>query len=115
MKDCIFCKIIAGEIPSVQLYEDADLICIRDIQPQAKVHLLVIPKTHIPSLAEVPEEKNAEWMGSLMHAAVKIAREQKLLPDGFRTVINTGAKSGQTVFHLHLHLLGGEPLRGEFG
>jgi histidine triad (HIT) family protein len=111
--DCIFCKIIGGSIPSPRVYEDDQFICIRDIRPQAKVHLLVVPKEHIASLdAAFPAKgpKHGELVSQLFEVGVKIAREQKLLPSGFRSVINTNEGGGQTVFHLHLHLLGGETL-----
>lgn len=108
MKDCIFCKIIQGEIPSPRVYEDADFICIRDIRPQAKTHLLVIPKAHLPTLEQGADDP--ELMGKFLATTTKIAREQGLLPAGFRSVINTGVAGGQTVFHLHLHILGGETL-----
>lgn len=114
--DCIFCKIIAGEIPSPRVYEDKNFICIRDIRPQAKVHLLVIPKDHVASLDEAYPEKGKdhhETVSQLFDATVKIAREQKLLPFGFRSVINTGEGGGQTVHHLHLHILGGEQMSEE--
>jgi histidine triad (HIT) family protein len=104
--DCVFCMIIAGKIPSPRVYEDDEFICIRDIQPKAKTHLLVVPKQHVASLAETDEA----LAGKLLTVGTKIAREQKLLPGGFRAVINTGRDGGQTVFHLHLHLLGGESL-----
>jgi histidine triad (HIT) family protein len=112
---CIFCKIVSGQIPSEKLYEDARVICIRDIHPQAKTHLLVIPKAHVASLAEAfPENGSGQegLLGHAMAAVTRIARERGLLPGGFRTVINTGVEGGQTVFHLHIHILGGEPLRG---
>jgi len=115
---CIFCKIIRGEIPSPRVAESDEFICIRDIQPQAKHHLLVIPKQHLESLAEAfPAEgaSQAALMGRMLEFGTRVAREQGLLPQGFRSVVNTGANGGQTVFHLHLHLLGGEPLRGSFG
>jgi len=111
--DCIFCKIIAGEIPAQKIYEDAKFICIPDIRPQAKKHLLVIPKKHVASLdAAYPEQGSDqhELVSELLAATVRIAREQKLLPHGFRTIINTGEGGGQTVDHLHLHILGGEVL-----
>jgi histidine triad (HIT) family protein len=114
--DCIFCKIIDGAIPSPRVYEDERFICIRDIHPQAKVHLLVIPKKHVPSLdAAYPESgsNHHEIVSQLFEATVKIAREQKLLPFGFRSVINTGEGGGQTVSHLHLHILGGEQMGEE--
>ena len=116
--DCLFCKMISGAITVSKLYEDESYICIQDIHPQSKVHLLVIPKEHISSLAEVfPEslQANPALVGGLFKAAAQIAREQGLLPGGFRSVINTGGDAGQTVFHLHLHVLGGEPMKGRFG
>jgi histidine triad (HIT) family protein len=109
---------IAGTIPVPKLYEDESFICIRDIRPQAKTHLLVIPKRHLSSLdAAFPEkgEGHSQLIGDLFAVATRIARDQGLLPDGFRTVINTHAHAGQTVFHIHLHLLGGEVLHGGFG
>src|SRR4051812_42581006 len=111
--DCLFCKIVAGSIPSPRVYEDERFICIRDIRPQAPVHLLLLPKEHVESLetafpASGPQR--TELLGQLFEAAGRVAREQKLLPTGYRSVINTGEGGGQTVFHLHLHLLGGERL-----
>jgi len=117
MNDCIFCKMVQGSISVPKLYEDDSFICIRDIRPQAKTHLLVIPKEHISSLdTAFPKEAGgkAHLMGDLFEVATNIARQQGLLPNGFRSVINTGVDGGQTVFHIHLHLLGGEPLRGTF-
>lgn len=113
MTDCIFCKIVTGSIPAPRIYEDAEFICIRDIQPHAKTHLLVIPKTHIASLVEVfPETgfSNAQMVGRMFEVGTKVAREQGLVERGFRAVINTGKDGGQTVFHLHLHILGGQLL-----
>jgi histidine triad (HIT) family protein len=115
--DCLFCKIIQGEIPAPKIYEDTEFVCIRDIRPQAKTHLLVMPKEHIPSLsAAFPEngQGKGEILGKLFEVGTKIARQEGLLPKGFRSVINTEQDAGQTVFHIHLHLLGGEPLRGSF-
>jgi histidine triad (HIT) family protein len=116
-KDCIFCKMVQGSIPVTKLYEDEDFFCIRDIQPQAKVHLLLIPKIHIPSIIDgYSENENMNSLvGSLMKAATRVAKQEGLWPGGFRSVINTGENGGQSVFHLHLHLLGGEVLRGRFG
>jgi histidine triad (HIT) family protein len=116
--DCIFCKIIAGQMTSSQLYEDEACIVIRDIRPQAKVHLLVIPKEHIASLDQAFSEqgtRRSDLIGKLFEVGTKVARQQGLLPEGFRAVINHGKNGGQTVFHLHLHILGGEPLREYFG
>jgi histidine triad (HIT) family protein len=114
---CLFCKMIQGDIPVTKIYEDDSCICIRDINPQAKIHLLIIPKQHIESLAAAFPEQGvalASLMGSLLEKATLIARQQGLLPGGFRTVINTDENGGQTVFHLHFHILGGERLRGSF-
>jgi histidine triad (HIT) family protein len=112
--DCLFCKIVHGAIPAPRIYEDEKFLCIRDIRPQAKTHLLVIPKTHVASLDEAFPEKGTsqgELIGELFAIGTKISRQQGLLPGGFRSVINTGRDGGQTVFHLHLHLLGGEVIR----
>lgn len=112
-RDCIFCKIIQGTIPSLRLLDDDEFIAIRDIHPHAKIHLLVIPKRHVASLEEAfPQSGNSmrELVGRMFEAGLRVAREQGLLPGGFRSVINTGADALQTVHHLHLHLLGGETL-----
>jgi histidine triad (HIT) family protein len=115
---CIFCKIVSGQIPSPRIYEDSDFIVIRDIQPQAKTHLLVLPKAHVASLADAfPGEGEAlpvPAVERLLKVATQVARKEGLVPGGFRTVINTGAGGGQTVFHLHVHLLAGD-LGGSFG
>ena len=111
MENCIFCKIISGEIPSPRLYEDDKMIVIRDIQPKAKAHYLCIPKTHFARLNEMTT-KEAEIV---KHCFMVIPTlEQTLgLSDGYRVIINQGENGGQTVNHLHIHLLGGEPL-GDF-
>ena len=108
MENCIFCKIVAGEIPSPRLYEDEKMIVIRDIEPKAKLHYLCIPKTHFSRLNEM-DEKKAEI---LKHCFQTIAMlEEKLgLKEGYRVIINQGENGGQTVHHLHIHLLGGEKL-----
>jgi len=108
MENCIFCKIVAGEIPSPRLYEDDKMIVIKDIEPKAKLHYLCIPKTHFALLNEMDEEK-AEI---LKHCFQTIATlEEKLgLKEGYRVIINQGENGGQTVHHLHIHLLGGEKL-----
>lgn len=108
---CIFCRIIAGEIPSAKIFENAEFIAIRDIQPQSRVHLLVIPKEHVECLdSEGATDLNAK----ILNVAVEVARQQGVAADGFRVVVNTREWGGQTVDHLHLHLLGGEQLRGRF-
>jgi histidine triad (HIT) family protein len=103
--DCLFCKIVDGKIPSNRLYEDEVCIAFPDINPQAPTHLLVIPKQHVVSLAHTAAE-HAELLGKLLAATVKVA-EQQSLERGYRVVLNTGVEGGQTVHHLHLHLLGG--------
>ena len=109
MKNCIFCKIVAGEIPSPRLYEDDKMIVVRDIEPKAKLHYLCIPKTHFAYLSEMDEER-AEIVKHCFQTIPKIAGELGL-HDGYRVIINQGANAGQTVFHLHIHLLGGEVLK----
>jgi len=103
--DCLFCKIASGVIPVTRLYEDEQTLAFADIHPQAPVHILIIPKTHFASLAQTSPEQ-APLLGHLLNAAVEIAKQQSLV-NGYRTVINTGPDGGQTVGHLHLHLLGG--------
>ncbi len=105
MTDCIFCKIAAGEIPSAKVYEDETVLAFRDINPQAPVHILVIPKQHIASAAEVNEE-NAEAVAACFKAVAKIAAREKL-EGGFRVISNCGEDAGQTVKHLHFHILAG--------
>jgi len=106
--DCIFCKIVNGEIPAQKFYEDESCIAFSDINPQAPVHLLVIPRRHIASLAETTAQ-DAELLSRLVIAAKKLAEKQKLAK-GFRIVVNTGEEGGQTVDHLHLHVLGGRAM-----
>jgi len=108
MTDCIFCKIIAGEIPSQRVYEDEHVYAFRDITPQAPVHILVVPKEHIESIAEITAA-NSPKAAKCLEAIVEIAKSEGL-DNGFRVITNTGADAGQTVFHLHFHLLGGAKL-----
>jgi histidine triad (HIT) family protein len=108
VSDCIFCKIATGAIPSNKVYEDEDVIVFHDLHPVAPVHVLVVPKTHIESLAHAEVEHQA-LLGKLMLVGARVA-DQLGLQKGFRTVINTGAGGGQTVFHLHLHVIGGPGL-----
>lgn len=108
MSDCIFCKIIAGEIPSKKIYEDDEIIAFHDIHPVARVHFMLIPKVHVDSLADCGA-KHQEVLGKILLLAPKLAQEQGLT-DGFRTIINTGRGGGQEVFHLHVHVIGGEKL-----
>ena len=108
MSDCIFCKIIAGEIPSQRVYEDEAVCAFRDITPQAPVHILVVPKEHIASAADLTPE-NSRVVASCYEAIAKIAKAEGL-SGGFRVITNCGKDGGQTVLHLHFHLLGGKPL-----
>ncbi len=110
MSDCLFCKIAAGEIPSKKVYEDDQVFVFWDINPKADVHLLLIPKVHVASLNELGDEHD-EVMTHALKLLPKLAKEQGL-DDGFRTIINTGRGGGQLVFHLHMHLLGGNNLPG---
>jgi histidine triad (HIT) family protein len=109
MKDCIFCKIVAGEIPSRKVYEDGDMLAFHDINPLAPVHFMIIPKRHVDSLAVV-DDSHAAVLGRMMAIAGRLAREQGA-SDGFRTIINTGRVGRQDVYHLHIHIIGGpDPL-----
>lgn len=108
-EDCLFCKIIEGSIPSTRVYEDEHCIAIEDINPQAPTHVLIIPKKHIPTLLDL-QPGEADLVGHLHLKAVEIARE-RTLTDGFRVLFNCNEAAGQTVFHLHLHLLGGRTFR----
>ena len=110
MTDTIFGKIARGEIPADLVYEDEDLVVFRDISPQAPVHLLVIPRKSIATLNDAGPE-DAELIGKLFLAAARVARETGIAERGYRTVVNCNAAAGQTVFHLHLHVLGGRPLQ----
>jgi len=103
--DCIFCKIVRGEIPSNKVYEDDELFAFHDIRPVAPVHFMLIPKLHLPSLLEA-DDSHAALLGRMLTLAPKLAKQQGL-DNGFRTVINTGAGGGQEVFHLHIHIIGG--------
>ena len=105
---CLFCRIVQGELPSDRVYEDEHCLAFKDINPGAPVHILLIPKKHIPTLDAAQDEDQA-LLGHLMLKASAIAAENGL-GDGFRTVINCQEAAGQTVFHLHLHLIGGRPL-----
>ena len=110
MNDCLFCKILAGEIPSETVYEDEQVVVFRDINPKAEIHLLVIPRQHIASLDDLTPEQDA-LMAHMLRVLPQLAKAQGL-DDGFRTVINTGKDGGQIIFHLHMHLLGGKDLPG---
>jgi len=109
MGECLFCKIIAEEIPSKKVYEDDILIAIEDIDPQAPTHLLLIPKKHIPNSLALREE-DKELIGSIFLIANQLAKERGIAETGFRLVINCNAGAGQSIFHIHFHLLGGRHL-----
>jgi histidine triad (HIT) family protein len=108
MTDCLFCRIVSGEIPSKKVYEDEQVYAFEDINPQGPTHVLVVPKKHIRGLKEASAE-DAELIGQCQLAAAKIAREHSI-EDGYRTVLNVGPRAGQSVFHLHVHLIGGRTL-----
>ena len=107
--DCLFCKIAGGEIPSTKVYEDEQVYAFLDIEPQAPVHIILIPKTHISSANELNEE-NAAVVGHIFAVAAKIAKDQGFSEQGYRIVNNCGEDGGQTVGHLHFHLLAGRNL-----
>ena len=106
--DCLFCRIVRGEVPAKVVAETADCVAFRDINPQAPVHILVIPREHVPSVSEVTDPA---VVGRLALFAAELAEREGIAQSGYRTVINTNRDAGQTVFHLHLHLLGGRPMR----
>ena len=106
--DCIFCKIIAGEILSEIVHSDGICVAFNDVSPQAPTHILIVPRAHVDSL-HTTEDNQSEMLGHLLLTAAKIAREKDFAEDGYRIVINTNSDGGQTVFHLHVHLLGGRP------
>lgn len=109
MEDCIFCKISNKEIPASIVYEDERMIAFDDINPQAPVHVLLIPKEHYPSLNEIPEDKK-DVLSHLLLKAREIAREKEIGERGYRIVLNTARESGQDVLHIHFHLLGGRQM-----
>jgi histidine triad (HIT) family protein len=105
---CLFCRIVRREIPATLVAETEDCVAFRDINPQAPVHVLIIPREHVPSLNDATD---AAMVGRLSLLAAEIAKREGISAAGYRTVINTNADAGQTVFHIHLHLLGGRPMR----
>ena len=107
MSDCLFCKMVAGDIKPDVVYEDDTVLAFRDINPQAPLHVLIIPKQHITTLNNLD---NPLLAGHLLHTAVNIAKQEGLSEEGYRTVFNCNKKGGQEVYHLHLHLLGGRQM-----
>ncbi len=112
--NCIFCQIVAGKVPSETLYQDEEVIAFRDINPQAPIHLVIIPKRHIPSLTHLSEE-DLPLMGRMVNIANQLARREGIAESGYRLAINCGEQGGQLVPHLHMHLLGGRRLSDELG
>ncbi len=110
MSDCLFCKMVSGEITPDTVYENDDVLAFRDIDPQAPTHVLVVPKQHIARLNDLSDD-NAGLIGEMMLAAVQVARQEGISEQGYRTLLNCNADGGQTVFHIHLHLLGGRVMR----
>ena len=108
--DCLFCKILAGDIPADVIYESDSAIAFRDLNPQAPTHVLIIPRQHVSTINDIGEEHH-EILGSLFSAAKSIAADEGLADDGYRVVMNCNEAAGQTVFHLHLHLLGGRTFK----
>jgi histidine triad (HIT) family protein len=106
---CLFCRIIAGEIPATLVYIDEEVVAFRDVNPQAPVHVLVVPREHVRSVADITPEQSPLW-ARLLHVAQKVAQDEGLDPDGWRLVSNVGPNAGQTVDHLHLHVLGGRSM-----
>jgi len=109
MSDCLFCKIVEGTIPATIVHEDAVVIAIRDINPQAPTHILVIPREHIASAADLTPSQDPLW-GRMLHVGQKLAQDEGIDETGYRLVTNVGRNGGQTVDHLHLHLLGGRQM-----
>ncbi len=112
--DCVFCKIVAGEIPADILYQDEGLIAFRDINPLAPTHLLIIPRKHIPSLGHLSEAESS-LIGDMVNTANQLAKREGISESGYRLAINCGKQGGQLVPHLHMHLLGGRQLSGRLG
>ncbi len=109
MSDCLFCKVEKGDIPAEKVYEDERLFAIKDINPQAPTHLLIIPRKHHSTILELQED-DFEMIGSVYSVAGKLARQSGIADDGFRVVVNCGRNGGQSVYHIHFHVLGGRPM-----
>lgn len=109
MENCLFCKIIKGDIPSTKVYEDEEVYAFKDINPEAPVHILVVPKKHISSINEI-EDEDRELIGKIFTSIKKIAKEQGVEQSGYRVVSNCGKDAGQTIMHLHFHILAGKDL-----
>jgi histidine triad (HIT) family protein len=114
MRDCIFCRIVAGEAPSERLYQDEQITAFRDIHPVAPVHVLVVPNRHIASVNELSEADEA-LVGRMFTIVRQLAEQEGIQESGYRLIVNTGAHGGQVVHHLHLHLIGGQRMRHPMG
>jgi histidine triad (HIT) family protein len=114
MSDCIFCKIVKGEIPATKVYSDEQVTAFRDIHPVAATHILIIPNKHIASVNDL-EEADEPVMGHILYTAKQIAAQEGVAQGGYRLIVNTGANAGQDVFHLHVHLIGGARLKHPMG
>ncbi len=108
MSDCLFCKIVAGEIPAEKIYEDDDVLAFLDISPAAPSHFLIIPKKHVVNLSDLSANED-QLIGKMMRISAQVAKDNGI-EEGFRTIINNGADAGQLVFHLHMHVLGGRKM-----
>ena len=109
MSDCLFCGIVKGDIKGNLVYQDNSVVAFKDINPKAPVHLLIVPRKHIATLLDLQQE-DTSLIGDVFNAANQLARDQGIAKNGFRVVVNCGAGAGQSVFHLHFHLLGGRPM-----
>ena len=114
MSDCIFCKIITGDIPSTNVFRDEQVTAFRDLNPAASTHILLVPNKHIDSINVLAHE-DEQLVGHLFTTAKQIAAQEGIAEGGYRLIINTNANAGQTVFHIHLHLLGGAPMKHPMG
>jgi len=110
-QDCIFCKIVAGQIGGAPLYQDEEVTAFRDINPVAPTHILIVPNKHLASVSEATAIDQA-MLGKLLLTAAKLAQDEGIAAEGYRLVVNNGPQAGQVVFHLHIHLLGGRKMRG---
>lgn len=110
MADCLFCKIVSGEIPGAVVYQDDRLVAFKDINPQAPMHVLIVPRRHIPTLNDLTQQDDA-LVGEMIRRAAALAAEQGFAESGYRTVLNCNEGAGQSVFHIHLHVLGGRTMR----
>lgn len=114
MEECIFCKIVKGEIPSSRVYEDEEVLAFDDIHPVAPVHVILIPKVHIPTLMDLTQD-HMPLVSAMINGIQEVARRKRVDERGFRTVINCKAEGGQVIFHLHIHIIGGRKLQDGMG